>query len=121
MKTQNLSAFVRAYLECALWSSTDSDGDPLDADHDINDFAPEAVVSAQAECDDFTTAQAEDLALAGLSDERAGHDFWLNRNGHGSGFWDEGQDPVFRRLSDACKPYGSSDCYVGDDGRIYLT
>lgn len=121
MSTKNLSAFVRAYLECALWSSTDSDGAPLDADHGIEDFAPEAVASAQADCDAFTTAQAADLALAGLSDDRAGHDFWLNRNGHGSGFWDEGQDPVFRRLSDACEPYGSSDCYVGDDGRIYLT
>ena len=38
----------------------------------------------------------------------------------GAGFWDRGNDPVFDRLTKACRPYGSCDAYVGDDGLIYL-
>lgn len=77
-----------------------------------------------------------------------GHNFWLNRNGHGSGFWDRYSQTtceeqaiavvsrdfskrdalnqtcscryhVCQRLSEACKPYGSVDLYIGDDGLIY--
>ena len=116
-----MNAFLHSYLACALWSSTDFDsGEQLDSVYDVGDFAPDAIKQAEADCLDFQAAQAADLALSGMSDDRAGFLFWLNRNGHGSGFWDEGRDPVFRRLSDACKPYGSCDPYVGDDGQIYF-
>lgn len=116
-----MNPFLESYLECALWSSTDEQGEPLNASFKVSDFAPEAIASANADCEDFQDAQASCLVEAAISDTRAGFLFWLNRNGHGSGFWDEGREPVFRQLSDACKPYGSSDCYVGDDGRVYLT
>jgi hypothetical protein len=71
------------------------------------------------DCRQFQADNAEDLSESGLSTERAGHDFWLNRNGHGSGFWDEGIAPVFRRLSAASKVWGTFDLYLGDDGMIH--
>jgi hypothetical protein len=74
----NLDGFTKAYIKCALWSSTD--------DHD----------------------------------EPAGHDFWLTRCGHGSGFWDgDWKEPAASKLTDAAHAYGNADLYVGDDGRIY--
>ena len=42
-----LDAFTRAYVEAALWSSTDESndqgGDPLDANYSIDDIAPETM------------------------------------------------------------------------------
>lgn len=128
----NLDTFTRAYLVCALWSSSDNSrddgGDPLDRNYSLSDLAPEALAMASDHCRQFQEDNASDLASVAeiCDDSRAGHDFWLNRNGHGSGFWDEvsGGHPLrdaFNRLSDASKAWGTSDAYVGDDGRIYLT
>ena len=65
-----------------------------------------------------------DLDACGLTVERQGHDFWLNRNGHGTGFWDEyfddsPENEACDRLAKACHAWDSFDLYVGDDGRIY--
>lgn len=54
-----------------------------------------------------------------LTPDRAGHDFWLTRNGHGAGFWDRGMGKLGDRLADAARAYGSVDLYVGDDKKIY--
>lgn len=55
----------------------------------------------------------------GSNSEQAGHDFWLTRNGHGSGFWDGGwPEPAATRLTDAAHAYGEFNLYVGDDGMI---
>ena len=119
----DLDGFTRAYLECALWSSHDESdecgGDPLDENYSTDDIALEALQSAIDDCLSFQADNADDLAESGLSDEQAGHDFWLTRNGHGAGFWDRGLGAVGDRLSKASKPYGSADLYVGDDGKVY--
>lgn len=112
-----MDTFTEAYLICALWSSTDDDGRPLDDNYEIMDIAAETVAKAKEDCADFQTANAEDLA--DIDSSQAGHDFWLTRNGHGAGFWDRGLGEVGDRLTKASKAYGSVDLYVGDDGLIY--
>lgn len=117
-----LNEFQQGFLESALWSSTDnaddSGGEPLDANYGVSDIAPETLASLLKDCDDFCEANAELLEQAG-DDAQNGHDFWLTRNGHGVGFRDRGYGAVGKELSAACKPYGSVDLYVGDDGKIY--
>jgi len=55
-------------------------------------------------------------------DEKAGHDFWLTRNGHGAGFWDgDWQEPAGAELSKASKAFGEINLYVSDDGKLYLS
>lgn len=116
--------FLAAYLECALWSSTDnaddSGGSPLDDNYGPEDLSDEALEQCRKDCADFLEAEAADLEEAGITLEQAGHDFWLTRNGHGAGFWDRGLGAVGERLSKACKPYGSVYLYVGNDGRIHI-
>lgn len=119
MLQTKLDAFTRAYIECALWSSTDDDGEPLDGLYSVDDISPECMATMAADCAGFQTSFAELLAKAGLSDEQAGHDFWLTRNGHGAGFWDCGLGAIGDELTKMSKPYGSCDLYVGDDGLIY--
>ena len=119
----NLDYFYNGYIECALWSSTDhsdeSGGEPLDANYSEDDLAPQTAAKMRADCADFIKAHEADLDASGLTAARAGHDFWLTRNGHGSGFWDEGLGELGDRLTKASKFYGSFDLYVGDDGKIY--
>lgn len=122
-----LDAFTQAYLECALWSSTDnaddSGGKPLDENYEVDDIAVETLMEAKRECEDFQEANEELLSQAyehpGYDEESAGHDFWLTRCGHGAGFWDRGLGEIGDKLTKACKPYGNVDLYVGDDGKIH--
>jgi hypothetical protein len=51
--------------------------------------------------------------------EKAGHNFWLTREGHGSGFWDEDMDEVGERLTELSEKFGEGGLYVGDDGKVY--
>lgn len=123
----NLDSFVHAYMICALWSSTDEHGEPLDAVFSPDDIAQECADAMRASCVDFVQANVADLAEycqrmrneQWSGEERAGHDFWLTRNGHGAGFWDRGLGDLGQRLSDAAEVYGSVDLYASDDGRVY--
>lgn len=118
-----MDTFARSYIETALWSSTDNadetGGRPLDENYGVDDIAPETIARMVLDCETFQSDNASDLAESGLTEKRAGHDFWLNRNGHGAGFWDEGNGPVFQRLSKASKAYGTFDLYIGDDDLLY--
>ena len=38
-----LDEFTKAYIECALWSSTDDQDQPLNDNHDVSDMAPETL------------------------------------------------------------------------------
>ncbi len=113
----SLSDFTDAYIECALWSSTDDNGNPLE-DHE-GELSDETRAQMETDCEAFYLDNEEDLEESGLSDERAGHDFWLTRNRHGAGFWDDGNGEVFQRLTANSHAYGSIDLYVGDAGEIH--
>lgn len=116
--------FLAGYLECALWSSTDDAGNPLDDNYDVDDLSEGFLASSREECRDFfdanralmEQAQKEYHYLPSIS---GGHDFWLTRNRHGAGFWDRGMGEVGQKLTEAAHVYGSVDLYVGDNGRIY--
>ena len=115
--------FTRAYIECALWSSTDDDGRPLDdGEHYLS---AQAHTKMETDCASFQRENAELLAeLAPAlphdnAEQEAGHDFWLTRNGHGTGFWDRGLGDLGKRLSVASEAYGEADLYLGDDGLIH--
>lgn len=115
--TGGLAAFTAGYLECALWASMDDAGEPLDGSYTINDVAPEAAKEMAADCEDFVTSNAHELADWNAA--QAGHDFWLTRNRHGAGFWDRGRGANGDTLTAAAHSYGGWDLYVGDDGMIY--
>jgi len=113
---------LTAYLTCALWSSTDDAGEPLDGSYSLTDIAPASIESARSDLAGFLDLCSEENVnpFAELDAEQVGHDFWLTRNGHGTGFWDRDISNG-RKLTELCKTYGTSDAYVGDDGLVYLT
>lgn len=112
--------FLTAYRECALWASTDDEGQPLDDEFDVLDFAPEAIIQTETDARDFYDANRDDID-AHMTAAQAGHDFWLTRNHHGAGFWGRGLPAdVSKRLTRNSHAYGSCDLYVGDDGLVYV-
>jgi len=118
-----IDTFTRAYIVCALWSSTDnaddSGGDPLDSNYDESDIAPDTLKQMAEDCAIFQ--RDNDIEGYGDDDSQAGHDFWLTRNGHGCGFWEEdhGTPEQCAKLNKAAKAFGSFDLYIGDDGQIH--
>jgi RadC-like JAB domain len=116
-RRRNYDTFTTAYFEAALWSSIDDKGDPLDEHYGMSDFAPATRDAMLADAERFQGEHYEDIEndLA-----RAGHDFWLTRNGHGAGFWDgDWPEEVGERLTKAAKAYGPFELYIGDDAMIY--
>jgi hypothetical protein len=118
-----MDRFTAAYIETALWSSTDDNDVPLDATYSTDDLAPETLREMNAECADFQAASADLIAaacrVAGYSEDLAGYDYWLTRNGHGVGFWCRDLEEIGDALTQAAEAAGERWLYVGDDGLIY--
>jgi len=105
------------YAICALWSSTDDDGDPLDH-YDIEDIDTDTLEAMRADIIDFLENNREILEESGLSDLAIGHDFWLTRNRHGAGFWDRGLGEIGQKLTKVCHSYGEVYLYISDNGKV---
>jgi len=110
--------FLASYIETALWSSTDDNGDPLDS-LDIIELADETIERMQKDCDEFQKRMAD----ANIEvDGHIAHDFWLTRNHHGAGFWDgDYPEPQATQLTALAHMFGECDLYVGDDNKLYLS
>lgn len=75
--------FLRAYFECMIWADK-PEGADLDATDLDLDFAREQTIEALA----FYLKNEPFITFENL--DQAGHDLWLTRCGHGTGFWDRG-------------------------------
>lgn len=142
--------FTVSYLETALWASTVllpvasddlidgcmdvaedhplygiSEDDHFDDYFDSDDFTEKVIRTAIADCFWFQKENANDLSDEDL--ERAGHDFWLTRNGYGAGFldgagfWDgDYEEAKGNRLSNACDAYGELNIWASEDGSLHF-
>lgn len=115
-----LDKFTRGYLKAALWTSTNDDGEPYNKKYTIEDIDSLSISSIVADCKAFQETYSALLTKSQLDDERAGVLFWLTRNWHGTGFWDELEGALGKRLTDAAHSFGESDLYTGDDGKIHV-
>lgn len=123
MATNDDESVLAAYLECALWASTDPDTcEPLDDVYTVDDFAEEARETMAKEVGDFLGyCDREGVDLSALEPAMVGHDFWLTRNHHGAGFWDRGLGELGDRLTALAESFGESGIYPGSDGKLYVS
>jgi hypothetical protein len=115
---KNLDSFTSAYIETALWSSTDDNDNPLNLDYNQSDIALPTLDRMIQDCAEFQHYNAADIAKCENS-AQAGHDFWLTRNGHGGGFWDRGLGDAGKRLTEASHTFGEFTLSVEDNGEIH--
>ena len=108
---RDLDEFTGAYIEALFFTDTEPGltrenlrtpegvdlqecGSQLPSDYGFADLAPETLRNIMADCAKFQSSECADQILAdcymreGYGPAQAGHDFWLTRCGHGSGFWD---------------------------------
>ena len=78
------------YIECMLWA--DSLEDDQGEEIDFNGISEALSSSITDDIEKFISLSNklidEALEVDNYYLENIGHDFWLTRNGHGSGFWD---------------------------------
>lgn len=128
-----LDDFTTAYVACELWTANDwsvvdrgeeTNPDPMDAAHGVEDFDARTLETMRADCRNFVADNTPDLIRSTLDAGRAGHDFSLTRNRHGAGYWDEGYrgtdeaTAALTRLTEASHAYGETNYYVNAQGRI---
>lgn len=109
---------TEAYIETALWASTDGDGTPLDRlapSHEVNQ---EVWERAKSELARFIQENQENIEASGMSAGDVGHNFFLTRNGHGAGFWDRGLGDIGDQLTNAAHGYGEHDLLYPEDFNI---
>jgi hypothetical protein len=137
----NLDYFVSEYIRTMLWAETDnsteSGGSPLDDNYTDEDLSPEAMTRIRQDCQNFLDRAGKliEYAIPNLLHPHpcdswgyAAHDFWLNRNGHGCGFWDgdwsvtstDDPDLIADQLDKIAESFGECNVEVGDDGKLYL-
>lgn len=110
--------FTLQYLNTALWSEVDDNGEPFDANYDVEDFDDSVIQQAIEDCAAFNSMFQSDIDG---NETRAAHDLWLTRNHHGAGFWDgDWPEPLATRLTEAAHALGERYVYVGDDGKLYI-
>jgi hypothetical protein len=116
-----IDEFTQGYIIAALWSTNDDDEQPLDALHSVDDIDSETIAEMVGDCKDFQEANAALLEAYYVHRpaDHAGHDFWLTRNGHGTGFWDRGLGKLGDDLAELARVYGEYNLYIGDHGMIY--
>ncbi len=121
---------VEGYLEAAGWLVSSHEGHPeadgtgYEGDHRGGPFTDSAYAHAiDAVADLATLAPADVRAYLDADDARGewsraellGHDLWLTRNRHGTGFWDRGLGALGDRLADAARSLGEADSWVMAD------
>jgi hypothetical protein len=119
LTADGLGIMIEAYLEAALWSSTDDDGNPLDKKFDYSAWSAEAMMRARMDCEEFIEKAGD--ALDDVSMESVGHDFWLTRNGHGAGFWDRSETygpDMAQFLTAVAKDFSPLNIWQNTDGGL---
>ena len=120
----NIETVLTHYLVCVLWAEMGTQFDRDDIATESKDKAREDITKF---IDDAGELVAEYEACefgpeSGGAAAQFGHDFWLTRCGHGTGFWDRQNlpDELGEKLTELCKTFAERCAYVGDDGRIYI-
>ncbi len=125
-KRKELGRFARGYLTAAVWADLPEehigeligvddvdDKSKADAIEECRDFMDENMPELLQFCARYKSPHGDD------SMECAGHDFWLTRQGHGTGYWDRGLGALGDTLSKSAKTWGER-CILVEDGKIFI-
>jgi hypothetical protein len=99
--------FYESYLECIYFTET---GD-IDQPESCAELDPDFLRDSLIDCLSFYSRIECYLANGEIT--QVGHDFWLSRNGHGTGFFDRGY-PMADKFQAYAEAYGQVDAAFED-------
>ena len=126
LNSDDFNDFLDGYRECATWCGVMVEdavtGDFYDSDlYKVSDLSDSAIVESQKDCANFFEANLELMQKTGNTDFSSfGHDFYLSRNGHGTGCFDRGYGKTGDELQDAARVYGDASLFVDNAGKLYF-
>jgi len=112
MKHYNDTAIIAIavqYRETAEWA------DGCEGDYTCASWSLAAIEEAKEVAAKFVSDAAEILERLDLDWSDIGHNLWLSRNGHGTGFWDRGWGDVGDKLHEIAKAMGPRSIYAEND------
>lgn len=133
----SLDYFTQAYIEALFFTEQEQLDEDASLNHgdalgvSVDDLAPETLKRIVEDCANFQLlnkvalnsvmrSPSYDETDQGYGLRNAGHDFWLSRNGHGTGFWDRNLGKAGELLTNAANAFKELNPYLGDDGQVYL-
>ena len=103
-------------LRAAFW--TDADEINEDGKLSAYDFSDHACEQMTQDLKDFYAQAGPIIERTGMSADHVGHNFWLTRNHHGTGFWDRELGEDGDKLTDIAQSFGEVSLFVDDDGKF---
>ncbi len=119
---KRIKDITKHYAIAALWSSNDSENDdqPFDSDYSVSDIDEKSMDDMENTVRKFVEQNDAVIKESGITDEQLGHDLWLTRNGHGTGFWDRDlPGDTGENLSEAARKLGESNLYA-ENGKVKI-
>lgn len=114
--------FRNAYIEAIIFTGARTDDpDATDNRYDISDdmLSQQAAKIIDRETETFYNLFSH-MWEGHMTDEQAGHDFWLTRNRHGTGFWDRGNGKLGEYLTKGAHNFPEQSLYLDDTGTLHL-
>lgn len=111
---QYLNEMTSAYLEAATFFDADEEDE---GDCEVSEKARK---QAREDCQSFLE---KNQYCTRYPASQIGHDFWLTRQGHGTGFWDRNEVYTafhMSMLEDAAKDFNHCYLTLGDDQKYYF-
>jgi len=112
--------FVQSYIMAAFWTEEFDDVD-------VGGLTETSRLRICDDCARFCKVAKTELDEArhrGVSMGQLGHDFWLTRNGHGTGFWDRSilaADQLGDKLSTISEVFGEASIEADVEGVHYYS
>lgn len=111
-----MNQITQGYLECAIWADLPEEEE---FDGTIYDFSAESQIKAWNDimvfCAELQDKKLFDSLLEVSDLDQIGHDFWLTRNGHGTGFWDRNYGELGEKVSEVARKFGECHVFVNNN------
>lgn len=151
LHTEQIKEIVKGYFACAMWTEEENLNDDMNqhyhgdfnkvfnnADDDDDDnqvktshafneenIDSDSIIQAYNDIKTFIQSVRPEYIIEAIEDqgtERLGHDIWLTRNRHGSGFFDHSySDEAEKALTKAAQDLKEIYVYIGDDGMLHFS
>lgn len=112
-KSELFDELVNAYHETALWCEEIEPTEETDL-HKLNHAKVECLLFYGKLAKTFGGDLANKMLAIKGEGYTVGHDFYLTRNGHGSGFWDKPElygEEFTEQLTELAQTFGNDDSY----------